>query len=248
MSQQLQCDRFNIGSDSVKKAWRATRSGLLGLTAFFASTGIHFGQTTPHFPGYCPAASGVAVCIDAPSDLEVPAGGSKVITASVGGTKEKAVDWIVKCSGSACGKMTDDVYTAPIVRPNPPVVTLTAISKADPTARASITIHLVPASQVQVSASIQPPRLISSFQPSLSAEQVKQIAGDKILKTGSVIVGIVVGEDGTVRSATVLESFSRDLDAKAIEAAKQWKFEPATRNGVPVAAELEVKVDFHLNK
>ena len=87
----------------------------------------------------------VRLGIDAPSDLEVPAGGSKIITASVGGTKEKDVDWLVECSGSACGKMTNDMYIAPIVRPNPPVVTLTAVSKADSTAKASITIHLVQA-------------------------------------------------------------------------------------------------------
>src|SRR5215469_4447771 len=35
---------------SVKKAWRAKRGGLLGLTAFFASANIHFAQTAPHFP------------------------------------------------------------------------------------------------------------------------------------------------------------------------------------------------------
>ena len=34
----------------MKKAWRATRGGLLGLTAFFASANIHFAQTAPHFP------------------------------------------------------------------------------------------------------------------------------------------------------------------------------------------------------
>ncbi len=59
---------------------------------------------------------------------------------------------------------------------------------------------------------------------------------------------IVVGDDGTVGSAAVFESFDHDLDAKAIEAVKQWKFEPATRKGVPVAVELMVKVDFRLYK
>jgi TonB family protein len=92
----------------------------------------------------CPSTSAVTVCINAPADLEVPAGGSiDRLIATVRGTKEQAVDWIVKCSGSACGKMTSDMYIAPIVRPNPPVVTLTAVSKADPTAKASVTVHIV---------------------------------------------------------------------------------------------------------
>jgi TonB family protein len=100
-----------------------------------------------------------------------------------------------------------------------------------------------------VGGNVKPPRVISSFQPSLTEEQAKQLnAGNKVVKTGSTIVGIVVGEDGTVQSAKVLQSLSRDLDAKAIDAVKQWKFEPATKKGVPVAVELAVEVDFHLYK
>jgi TonB family protein len=59
---------------------------------------------------------------------------------------------------------------------------------------------------------------------------------------------IVVGEDGTVQNATILQSTDHDLDAKAIEAVKQWKFDPATKKGIPVAVELMVEVDFHLYK
>jgi TonB family protein len=79
-------------------------------------------------------------------NLQVPVGGSTVITATVTGTQEKDVEWRVSgsgCSDSSCGKMADDLYLAPSVLPSPPVVTLTAISKADPTARASITVHIV---------------------------------------------------------------------------------------------------------
>jgi TonB family protein len=92
--------------------------------------------------------SGIAVSISAPGDLQVPAGGSEVVTATVTGTKENAVEWNVAgsgCSGSACGKMADGLYVAPTVLPNPPIITLTAVSKADPTASASVTVHIVQA-------------------------------------------------------------------------------------------------------
>jgi len=95
-----------------------------------------------------PSKSGIAVNISPPSDLKVPAGESKAVTARVTGTKEKALSWSITgsgCSGGACGKMEKDSYLAPSVPPSPPFVTLTAISKADPTARASITIHIVQA-------------------------------------------------------------------------------------------------------
>jgi TonB family protein len=92
------------------------------------------------------------------------------------------------------------------------------------------------------------PRVIQSSQPQLDEQQVKQMNVGKKVKTGSTMLKIIVGEDGTVRNATVLESFDHDLDAKAIEVVKQWKFEPATKKGVPVAVELGVKVDFRLYK
>jgi periplasmic protein TonB len=96
---------------------------------------------------------------------------------------------------------------------------------------------------------IKPPRVITSIQPSLDEQQSKQLnAGKKSGKAGSAMLTIIVGEDGTVQSAKVLESFNRDLDAKAVNAVKRWKFEPATKKGVPVAVELGVEVEFHLYK
>jgi len=92
----------------------------------------------------------VEVIISPPRDLRIPVGGSKMITVTVTGTKENEVEWKVSgsgCSGSECGKMTDNLYAAPSVLPNPPLVTLTAVSKADPTASASVTVHIVQVSQ-----------------------------------------------------------------------------------------------------
>lgn len=93
-----------------------------------------------------PSKSGIAVSISVPGSVQIPVGGSEVVTALVTGTKEQAVEWSVAgsgCSASACGKMTGDLYVAPSVMPNPRDVTLTAISKADPTAKASVTVHIV---------------------------------------------------------------------------------------------------------
>jgi TonB family protein len=100
-----------------------------------------------------------------------------------------------------------------------------------------------------VGGNVKAPRPISSPQPSLDEQQVKdQSSGKKTVMAGSVIVKIVVGDDGTVISANVVQSLNRDLDARALNAVKQWKFEPAQKKGVPVAVELAVQVDFHLYK
>jgi protein TonB len=36
------------------------------------------------------------------------------------------------------------------------------------------------------------------------------------------------------------------LDENAMEALKNWRFEPATRNGQPVAVEMNIEVSFNL--
>ena len=40
--------------------------------------------------------------------------------------------------------------------------------------------------------------------------------------------------------------FVFSLDEKAIEAVRNWKFEPAMKDGHPVRVEIAVEVDFHL--
>jgi TonB family protein len=102
------------------------------------------GETAPN------SKSGIVVNISAIGSLQVPAGGSQVVTATVTGTEEKVVEWSVtgsSCSGSACGKLIGDLYVAPSSVPSLPYVTLTARAKADPTAKASVTFHIVQPSQ-----------------------------------------------------------------------------------------------------
>jgi protein TonB len=103
----------------------------------------------------------------------------------------------------------------------------------------------------QVGGDVKPPRAITSPQPVLDENREKinkENAGKKLAFSGSTTLLIVVGEDGSVRSVSVDRSLNRDLDAKAVDAVKQWKFEPATKKGVPVSVELGVQVDFHLYK
>jgi TonB family protein len=42
----------------------------------------------------------------------------------------------------------------------------------------------------------------------------------------------------------VARSLGFGLDEKAIEAVRQWRFKPATKNGVPVAAPATIEVRF----
>jgi iron complex outermembrane recepter protein len=57
-----------------------------------------------------------------------------------------------------------------------------------------------------------------------------------------VPVLITVTPDGKVESPTLVEPAHPDLDAAALEAVADWTFEPATRDGVAVAARIRVLV------
>ncbi len=52
--------------------------------------------------------------------------------------------------------------------------------------------------------------------------------------------------DGKPRDVKVARSLGLGLDEKAIEAVNQWKFEPAKKDGKPVAVAINVEVTFRL--
>ena len=65
---------------------------------------------------------------------------------------------------------------------------------------------------------------------------------------GTVVVRCVVGSDGRVQDARIETSLSKDLDASALTAVRQWQFDPATKDGKPVTVWVKVEVSFHLYK
>ena len=64
---------------------------------------------------------------------------------------------------------------------------------------------------------------------------------------GVVILNIVVDREGNVTKAKVVRSLTPDMDKKAVEGVKTWKFNPSRKNGVPVAVEMNIEVAFHRN-
>jgi len=63
---------------------------------------------------------------------------------------------------------------------------------------------------------------------------------------GTCVLWLIVGPDGHPRDIKIARSLGLGLDEKAIEAVKQWKFEPAMKDGKPVAVQINVEVDFRL--
>jgi protein TonB len=63
---------------------------------------------------------------------------------------------------------------------------------------------------------------------------------------GVVVLSVVVGPDGRAHDPKVQRSLGMGLDEKAIEKIKEWKFEPAKRDGQAVAVMVSIEVSFHL--
>jgi protein TonB len=61
---------------------------------------------------------------------------------------------------------------------------------------------------------------------------------------GRVVLRLVVDTGGVAHGITVSESLSPAFDAAALEAVKNWKFSPATKNGKPVVADVAIQVTF----
>jgi len=63
---------------------------------------------------------------------------------------------------------------------------------------------------------------------------------------GTVVLWMVVGSDGRAQQIRIQRSLGMGLDEKAIEAVRQWKFEPAKLNGQAVPVQINVEVNFRL--
>jgi protein TonB len=63
---------------------------------------------------------------------------------------------------------------------------------------------------------------------------------------GVVVIAMIVTPEGDVRDLKVIKSLDKDLDKQALAAVSTWNFEPATKDGKPVAVHLTTEVDFRL--
>ena len=89
---------------------------------------------------------------------------------------------------------------------------------------------------------VQNPGLLEETTPQYTREaQGQQIEGEVWLEA-------VVRPDGTVGDIHVTKSLDMKygLDVAAVIAAKQWRFDPGTRDGEPVAVQVEIALEFHL--
>ncbi|HEY1212781.1 MAG TPA: energy transducer TonB, partial [Bryobacteraceae bacterium] len=84
------------------------------------------------------------------------------------------------------------------------------------------------------------PVLLSAVEPEYPSQ------AREAKSSGVVIVSLAVDEKGNPRDVAVLSPAGHGFDEKAVEAVRRYKFQPATKYGLPTVAELKVTVNFQL--
>lgn len=84
------------------------------------------------------------------------------------------------------------------------------------------------------------PRAIYSPEPEFSEEARRS------KYQGEVTLLATITADGRTHDLRVVRSLGMGLDEKALEAVRTWRFEPAKKDGRPVAVQMNIIVNFHL--
>ena len=94
----------------------------------------------------------------------------------------------------------------------------------------------------KVGGGVSAPRPIHQPLPKYSKE------ARKAKYQGVCVLWLVVGTDGKPRDndIRVVRTLGFGLDEEAIKAVKKWTFEPARKDGQPVAVQVNVEVNFKL--
>lgn len=92
----------------------------------------------------------------------------------------------------------------------------------------------------KVGGGISAPQAISAPDPDYTEE------ARRAKKQGTCVLWLIVDAAGRPRDIKVVRGLGLGLDAKALEAVRQWRFQPALKDGKPVDVQISVEVEFHL--
>lgn len=87
---------------------------------------------------------------------------------------------------------------------------------------------------------VSPPHQMSVREPEFS--EYARVAKYQ----GTMTLSLVVDPSGAAKNVAITTPLGLGLDEKAVEAVSSWKFEPAVKDGQPVAVAIMVEVNFHL--
>ena len=82
---------------------------------------------------------------------------------------------------------------------------------------------------------VVPPRAVQTSRAPLDAGPAR----------GSVVLDVVLLQDGSPKIVRILQSLTPEADEQAVRHFEQWRFTPAMKNGAPVKVRMNAEVRFH---
>jgi periplasmic protein TonB len=64
--------------------------------------------------------------------------------------------------------------------------------------------------------------------------------------SGTVLLSVIVDQEGHARDIKILKRLGMGLDEKAMEAVLKWKFKPGMKGGQAVNVRAQIEVNFRL--
>ena len=191
-------------------------------------------QTGVSIPVLNPAGPPVTVTL-APASGTIRCGATLSVTAKVANTTDSAVTWQV--NGQVGGNSTvgtvsaTGAYTAPAVLPSPASVTLTAVSHADPAAKASVTVTLQNALPVVASLTPNP---LNPGNATITVKGTGFAKGSAIYFAGIALPTTFVSDTALTATGTIA------MPAGRLAAVKVANPNPGAATSPPIAVPVRV--------
>jgi TonB family protein len=92
---------------------------------------------------------------------------------------------------------------------------------------------------------VTPPKATHTVVPNFSKEGRQAIKGKKVdITVLQSVIRLVVDKDGNPAQLCLAEPAGHGLDAEAGKAVRQYRFDPATKDGEPVAVRINIAINF----
>ena len=87
---------------------------------------------------------------------------------------------------------------------------------------------------------VKAPKLLHYVEPEFSSQSKEAFI------EGTVKISTVVNTEGRSSESRIVRGLNAEEDKTALEALKQWRFQPGTKDGKPVNVRVTVEIAFHL--
>ena len=87
---------------------------------------------------------------------------------------------------------------------------------------------------------VTPPRIVTHVNPEYSE------LARKARFQGTIVLKLLVDENGAPRAIQVVRPLGMGLDEKAVQAVRRWRFHPGMKDGKAIVTEADVEVSFRL--